>query len=67
MIQYEETRYLFLLIMIPILIIGYLIFYYWKKSILKTIFNQKQNQFFQAWLDDLKEDAEIVDNRKFYF
>jgi len=38
-----------------------------KESIRKTIFNQKQNQFFQAWLDDLKEDAEIVDNRKFYF
>ena len=38
-----------------------------KESLRKTIFNQKQNQFFQAWLDDLKEDAEIVDNRKFYF
>ncbi|MDP7608496.1 MAG: peptidylprolyl isomerase [Candidatus Marinimicrobia bacterium] len=38
-----------------------------KESIRKTIFNQKQNQFFQAWLDDLKENAEIVDNRKFYF
>ena len=57
MIQYEETRYLFLLIMIPILIIGYLIFYYWKKSILKTIFNQKilkkivpSNSFFKGWL-----------------
>ena len=38
-----------------------------KESLRKTIFNQKQNQFFQAWLDDLKEDAEIVDNRNFYF
>ena len=38
-----------------------------KESLRKTIFNQKQNQFFQAWLDDLKDDAEIVDNRKFYF
>jgi len=38
-----------------------------KESLRKTIFNQKQNQFFQAWLDNLKEDAEIVDNRKFYF
>ena len=38
-----------------------------KESIRKTIFNQKQNQFFQAWLDDLKENAEIIDNRKFYF
>ena len=38
-----------------------------KESLRKTIFNQKQNQFFQAWLDDLKENAEIIDNRKFYF
>ncbi|MBT6710332.1 MAG: hypothetical protein HOB22_01310 [Candidatus Marinimicrobia bacterium] len=38
-----------------------------KESLRKTIFNQKQNQFFQAWLDDLKENAEIVDNRNFYF
>ena len=38
-----------------------------KESLRKTIFNQKQNQFFQAWLDDLKESAEIIDNRKFYF
>ena len=57
MIQYEETRYLFLLLMIPILMIGYLIFYYWKKSILKTIFNPKilkqivpSNSFFKGWL-----------------
>jgi len=38
-----------------------------KESLRKTIFNQKQNQFFQAWLDDLKENAEILDNRNFYF
>ena len=38
-----------------------------KETLRKTIFNRKQNQYFQAWLDDLKTNAEIIDNRKFYF
>tara|TARA_B100001250_G_C19805126_1_gene792936 strand:+ start:831 stop:2666 length:1836 start_codon:yes stop_codon:yes gene_type:complete len=38
-----------------------------KESIYQTIFNQKQNQFFKSWLDELKEKSEIIDNRKFYF
>jgi peptidyl-prolyl cis-trans isomerase D len=38
-----------------------------KESLRKTIFNRKQNQYFQAWLDDLKTNADIVDNRNFYF
>ena len=38
-----------------------------KESIYQTIFNQKQNQFFKSWLDELKEKSDIIDNRKFYF
>jgi parvulin-like peptidyl-prolyl isomerase len=38
-----------------------------KESLQTTIFNRKQKQYFQAWLDNLKNNAEIVDNRKFYF
>ena len=38
-----------------------------KESLYQTIFNQKQSQFFKAWLDDLKENSDIIDNRKFYF
>ncbi len=38
-----------------------------KESLRKTIFNRKQNQYFQAWLDDLKTNADIVDNRNFHF
>ena len=38
-----------------------------KESLQATIFNRKQKQYFQAWLDNLKNNAEIVDNRKFYF
>ncbi len=32
-----------------------------------SIFNKKQNNYFQAWLKDLKENAKIIDNRKYYF
>lgn len=38
-----------------------------KESIYQTIFNQKQNQLFKSWLDELKEKSDIIDNRKFYF
>ena len=38
-----------------------------KDQIRKEIFSKKQNQYFQAWVDDLKEKAEIIDNRKYYF
>ena len=38
-----------------------------RESIYQTIFNQKQNQFFKSWLDELKEKSDIIDNRKFYF
>ena len=31
------------------------------------IFSRKQGQLFQAWIEGLKEDAEIIDNRKYYF
>lgn len=38
-----------------------------KESLKKNIFGRSQRQFFEAWLDNLKTKAEIVDNRKFYF
>ena len=38
-----------------------------KDQIQNTLFSKKQNQYFQAWLSDLKDQAEIIDNRKFYF
>ena len=38
-----------------------------KDLIRSSLFNRKQNQYFQNWLDDLKENADIVDNRKYYF
>jgi parvulin-like peptidyl-prolyl isomerase len=38
-----------------------------KGSLRITIFNRKQNQYFQAWLEHLKENAKIIDNRKYYF
>jgi len=38
-----------------------------KENLRDAIFNRKQNQFFQSWIDDLKNNAEIIDNRKYYF
>ena len=33
----------------------------------ELIFSRKQSQFFQAWIDELKASADIIDNRKYYF
>ena len=38
-----------------------------KDQIQKNLFSKRQNQYFQAWLSNLKEKADIVDNRNFYF
>ena len=38
-----------------------------KDQIKNTLFSKKQNQYFQAWLSDLKDQSEIVDNRNYYF
>ena len=38
-----------------------------KESIRNNIFTARQNQYFQNWLEDLKSDSEIIDNRKYYF
>ena len=38
-----------------------------KENLRDAIFSRKQNQFFQSWIDDLKNNAEIIDNRKYYF
>ena len=38
-----------------------------KDQIQNTLFLKKQNQYFQAWLSGLKDQAEIIDNRNYYF
>ena len=38
-----------------------------KDEIQKNLFSKKQNQYFQAWISNLKDEAEIIDNRNFYF
>tara|TARA_Y100001970_G_scaffold129658_1_gene159844 strand:- start:859 stop:1380 length:522 start_codon:yes stop_codon:yes gene_type:complete len=38
-----------------------------KAQLRDLIFSRKQGQLFQAWIDGLKEEAEIIDNRKYYF
>ncbi len=38
-----------------------------KDQLQKTLFSKKQNQYFQAWISNLKDEAKIIDNRNFYF
>ena len=38
-----------------------------KDQIYKNLFSKKQNQYFQAWISNLKDKADIIDNRNFYF
>ena len=38
-----------------------------KDGIKSTLINQKQNRTFNEWLDQQESEAEIVDNRNFYF
>ncbi len=39
-----------------------------QEDLLRTnLFNREQNQVFQSWLGDLKSEAEIIDNRKYYY
>ena len=38
-----------------------------KSQIRDLIFSRKQGQLFQAWIENLKDNADIVDNRKYYF
>ena len=38
-----------------------------KESLKNSLITRRQNQHLQAWLDDLKNNAEIVDNRNFFY
>ena len=38
-----------------------------KVQLRDLIFSRKQGQLFQAWIDELKKDSDIIDNRKYYF
>ena len=39
-----------------------------QRDIIKnSLFTRRQNQYFQAWLNDLKKNSDIIDNRKYYF
>ncbi|MBJ11981.1 MAG: hypothetical protein CMG62_02730 [Candidatus Marinimicrobia bacterium] len=38
-----------------------------RETLKKNLFNQKQRQVFESWLDNLKSKASITDNRKYYY
>ena len=38
-----------------------------RESLKNSLRTRKQNQHLQAWLDELKDNAEIIDNRNFFY
>ena len=38
-----------------------------RESLKNSLRTKKQNQHLQAWLDELKDNAEIIDNRNFFY
>ncbi len=38
-----------------------------KETIKSTMLTRKQNQNLQTWLNDLKDNAEIIDNRNYFY
>jgi hypothetical protein len=38
-----------------------------KEVIRKSLFSQRENEVLGAWVTELREKADIVDNRKYYF
>ena len=41
MIQYEQTLYFYLLLLIPLMVLGYVLFTIWKKRVLKSLASAK--------------------------
>ena len=60
MIQYEQTQYFYLLLLIPLMILGYVLFSFWKKRVLKSLASAKmidhiapERSSFKGWLKQI--------------
>lgn len=56
MIQYEQTQYLYLLLLIPVMVFGYALFTHWKKRVQQSIASTEmlahiapERSFFKGW------------------
>ena len=60
MIQYEETMYFYLLLLIPLMVLGYVLFSLWKKRVIKSLASAKmmdhiapERSSFKGWLKQI--------------
>ena len=60
MIQYEQTQYFYLLLLIPLMVLGYVLFRLWKKRVLKSLASAKmmdhiapERSSFKGWLKQI--------------
>ena len=60
MIQYEQTQYFYLLLLIPLMVLGYVLFSLWKKRVLKSLASAKmmdhiapERSSFKGWLKQI--------------
>lgn len=60
MIQYEQTLYFYLLLLIPLMVLGYILFTLWKKRVLKSLASAKmidhiapERSSFKGWFKQI--------------
>ena len=60
MIQYEQSQYFYLLLLIPLMVLGYVLFSLWKKRVLKSLASAKmmdhiapERSSFKGWLKQI--------------
>ena len=60
MIQYEQTQHFYLLLLIPLMVLGYVLFSLWKKRVLKSLASAKmidhiapERSSFKGWLKQI--------------
>lgn len=60
MIQYEQPQYFYLLLLIPLMVLGYVLFSLWKKRVLKSLASAKmidhiapERSSFKGWLKQI--------------
>lgn len=60
MIQYEQTLYFYLLLVIPLMVMGYVLFIFWKKRVLKSLASAKmmdhiapERSTFKGWFKQI--------------
>ena len=60
MIQYEQTQYFYLLLLIPLMVLGYVLFSLWRKRVVNMLASSKmidqmapERSLFKGWLKQI--------------